>query len=317
MNSAFLQALHKLRWFLAPFLLGLLVSLDAWQRVHTKERVSRLRTRYIDLLRASLTGTLHPHVGTYRPSFDELVKVPFDALDREYGEDWPIVGQTMVGNKRLRSLQELVESVINEGIPGDMSEFGVWRGGSSIFMAALVSEAGESGTRKSWVCDSFAGLPKAESQSGGLGQGIDDDRYSTLEYLRVPQSEVEANFQRYGLWNPDTIIMWPGFFRDSMPPLRRRLLAENRKIAVLRADGDMYASTLDVLYNLYELVSIGGYVIIDDYGIPECKNATDTFRSLHGIDEELVVQDRWGVFWRKRKAIRVELENFRKHKPSR
>ncbi len=37
------------------------------------------------------------------------------------------------------------------------------------------------------------------------------------------------------------------------------------KLAVLRLDGDIYGSTADVLYHMYGHVSVGGYVIIDDW----------------------------------------------------
>ena len=35
---------------------------------------------------------------------------------------------------------------------------------------------------------------------------------------------------------------------------------------MLRLDGDMYESTMDALTALYDKVSAGGFVIIDDYG---------------------------------------------------
>ena len=41
------------------------------------------------------------------------------------------------------------------------------------------------------------------------------------------------------------------------------------QLAVMRLDGDMYVSTVDVLYNLYDKLSIGGYMIMDDwFGFP-------------------------------------------------
>ena len=64
-----------------------------------------------------------------------------------------------------------------------------------------------------------------------------------------------------------------------------------RPLAVLRMDGDMYESLTDTLYNLYEFVPVGGYVICDDchirgtgkMGIGESAKAVDDFRKLHGI----------------------------------
>jgi Macrocin-O-methyltransferase (TylF) len=44
---------------------------------------------------------------------------------RERGLDWPTRAHTMIGMKRLDNLQNCVESVIRDGIPGDLIETGV------------------------------------------------------------------------------------------------------------------------------------------------------------------------------------------------
>ena len=68
---------------------------------------------------------------------------------------------------------------------------------------------------------------------------------------------------------------------------------------ILRADGDLYSSTRDILDNLYERVSQGGYVIIDDYELDPCRRAVDTFRSERSIVAPLIRIDSNGVLWRK------------------
>ena len=72
------------------------------------------------------------------------------------------------------------------------------------------------------------------------------------------------------------------------------------RLAVLRLDGDMYESTIDALCNLYDKVSLGGFIIIDDYGcVAGCRLAVDDFRRDRGISEPIVDIDGWGVYWRK------------------
>ena len=86
-----------------------------------------------------------------------------------------------------------------------------------------------------------------------------------------------------------------GWFKDTLPG------APIRQLAVLRADGDMYASTMDTLGNLYGKLSIGGYVIIDDYGsFPACKQAVEDFRAQHSIREAIRDIDGSGVFWQRK-----------------
>ena len=56
----------------------------------------------------------------------------------------------------------------------------------------------------------------------------------------------------------------PGWFSDTLPG------APIDKLAVLRLDGDLYDSTTDALTNLYPKLSVGGFLIVDDYIIPSC-----------------------------------------------
>jgi O-methyltransferase len=69
---------------------------------------------------------------------------------------------------------------------------------------------------------------------------------------------------------------------------------------VLRADGDMYGSTMDILRSMEPRVAPGGFVIIDDYGaIEQCRQAVADYRADAGIDAEIHEVDWTGVYWRK------------------
>jgi len=57
------------------------------------------------------------------------------------------------------------------------------------------------------------------------------------------------------------VIFGKGFFNDTMPPLRNVI----DKLSIIRFDGDMYESAVDVLYNLYDKLEVGGYFIVDDW----------------------------------------------------
>ncbi len=71
---------------------------------------------------------------------------------------------------------------------------------------------------------------------------------------------------------------------------------------MLRADGDMYGSTIDILNALYPKLSVGGFAIIDDYGaVPACKAAVEDYRAEHGITEPIEPIDWTGVFWRRQR----------------
>jgi O-methyltransferase len=55
-------------------------------------------------------------------------KLPFDQRKRDLGLDWPPDAETMIGMQRLTGLQQCVETVLTDDIPGDLVECGVWRG---------------------------------------------------------------------------------------------------------------------------------------------------------------------------------------------
>jgi O-methyltransferase len=217
--------------------------------------------------------------------------VPFDPVARADGREWPPEADTMIGLKRLENLQYCVTEVIRKNVPGDFIETGVWRGGASIFMRALLKVYGDQ-TRLVWVADSFEGLPKPD----GRYQQDEGDRHWKLSHtLAVSVEQVQANFARYGLLD-NQVRFLVGWFKDTLPT------APINQLAVLRLDGDMYSSTMDALQSLYHRLSLGGYVIIDDYGaVPNCKQAVDDFRADHKITEQLHQIDWTGVFWEKRR----------------
>jgi hypothetical protein len=69
---------------------------------------------------------------------------------------------------------------------------------------------------------------------------------------------------------------------------------------LIRLDGDMYESTYIALECLYPKLSIGGYVIIDDFGaIEQCRKATTDYRTRMGIEEPLRQADWTAVWWQK------------------
>jgi O-methyltransferase len=217
-------------------------------------------------------------------------RLKFDPELRLEGRDWPADAETMIGLRRLNNIQYCVEDVLRSRVPGDLIETGVWRGGATIFMRALLKAYGDT-DRRVWVADSFHGLPEPDAANYP-----EDSQFNLSKYpeLSVSLEQVKANFARYGLLD-DQVRFLVGWFRDTLPS------APIERLAVLRLDGDLYESTMDALRVLYPKLSSGGYVIVDDYGaVPPCKSAVDAYRNEHAISEPLEQVDWSGVFWRKR-----------------
>lgn len=105
---------------------------------------------YLDLLKRILPNTIYQDPAQpahwYRGT-------SYDATRRELGKDWPSLAHTMVGCKRLDNVQQCVESVLKEKIPGDLIETGVWRGGVGILMRGIL-KAHHDTQRIVWLADS-------------------------------------------------------------------------------------------------------------------------------------------------------------------
>ena len=212
----------------------------------------------------------------------------FDAARREEGRDWPADAETMIGMRRMANVRACVESVIRDGVPGDLIETGAWRGGATIYMRAILAAYAETG-RTVWVADSFQGLPQFDGRFGADA----GDQHHTYDELAVSVEQVKDNFRRYDLLD-EQVQFLVGWFSDTLPD------APIEQLAVLRLDGDMYSSTMDALEALYDKVSPGGYVIVDDYGaVPACAKAIHDFRDARDIDDPIETIDWAGVFWRK------------------
>ena len=258
-------------------------------------------SRYLDLLARCLTRELFideevrdvdlrawPDVlSVAREQRWRVVRRGGDPEARAVGRDWPPHAETMVGTARLANVRECTLRALADGVPGDLVETGVWRGGTSIFLRGILAAAGDT-ERRVWVCDSFEGLPEATHE---LDVPM---RFHTYRELAVGLEAVQAAFARYGLLD-DQVRFVQGWFKDTLPAVA----AEVGSIAVLRLDGDLYESTMDALTNLAPLVSPGGFVLVDDYGgIEACAAAVDEYRSANGITAPINRVDWTGVWWR-------------------
>jgi hypothetical protein len=127
----------------------------------------------------------------------------------------------------------------------------------------------------------------------------EDRRYRVnLEEAREPwlafsEARVRDHFSRYDLLDSQVKFV-AGWVADSLPR------APIGALAMLRIDVDLYSSTQQCLDLLYDKLSPGGFVIVDDYAWLECcRDAVEDFRVRRGIEDPIEWVDRSGVYWRK------------------
>ena len=215
--------------------------------------------------------------------------------DVEVGTYWPKRAHTMIGRKRLENIRLCLERCLQEKIEGDVIETGVWRGGATIFMKGIL-KVNDVGDRKVFVADSFEGLPRPDPEKYPVDK---EDTHYQHSFLSVSEESVRDNFKAYDLLD-ENVVFIKGFFETSLKNV------PIKKLALLRLDGDMYSSTIQVLEELYDKVSIGGFIIIDDYAFrgvvqPGAKQAVTDFRRRKNITDEIHPIDDFSVYWRKTK----------------
>ena len=210
----------------------------------------------------------------------------FDQSQRLLGLDWPHEAETMIGVKRLEQFHHALHTCDNEKVRGDILEAGVWRGGAVIFAAAYLSSENPF-SRRVIAADSFDGLPPPDPR-----YPVDiGDLHSTVDFLRVSEAEVRANFRKFGI-STDLVDFLPGWFEDTLPGLK------NRDLAILRMDGDMYSSSTHILSALFDRVSPGGFIIVDDYALKGARAAVHDFLSTRGLSPKIVDIDGSGAYFR-------------------
>jgi O-methyltransferase len=243
--------------------------------------VNSIRAAYLDLLKRSITNY---HQLGEEASFEKFRIVSH--YDVQHGQ-WKIGRRarplTLLTKSQLDLVEKAVLMVEEQGVHGDFIEAGVWRGGVIILMRALL-DAYEIKDRKVFAADSFAGIPKNVRVR-------DDPVDQWSDRWVAPLGEVRQNIARFGLLD-DRIRFVPGFFSVSLKSLA------GERFALVRLDSDSYESVEISLEHLYPLVPKGGIVIIDDWHLVGCRQAVETYRSKHGIDDTIVTHD-GNAYWMK------------------
>jgi O-methyltransferase len=171
--------------------------------------------------------------------------------------------RTMTSAEKLFAFISSVRYVTRYKVPGDIVECGVWRGGS-MQAAARTLITLDDYTRHLYLFDTFEGMPPptdADLRRDGkpaaeLLQEQDRDSHvwaiATLEDVQEGFAEVEY---------PSELVHYvKGMVEETVPA------QAPEQISILRLDTDWYESTAHELKYLYDRLSPGGVLLLDDYG---------------------------------------------------
>ena len=199
---------------------------------------------YLELLKAVLTNTLDSN----EPVIDDG-PLFIHRFTQHYIKSNAL---TMVPLARMNNLQQCAVDVIARKIAGDFIEAGVWRGGLTIFMRAVLEAYGES-ERCVWVADSFEGLPvpDAEKYPREAAAHAGPVMTKSFDHFSCSLDQVKENFRKFHLLD-DRVHFIKGWFKDTLA------VAPIQRLALIRLDGDYFDSTMAGLVNLYPKLSPGG-----------------------------------------------------------
>ena len=217
----------------------------------------------------------------------------------------------MVGTRRARNLVALLSQIVADGVPGGFIECGCWRGGLGVVAAAafvsLKTPYLPAGDRIVYLADTFQGIPVPDPDL----YPVDDAHVGATSIAHVNDNSLEASRQllaRFGFEHG--VVFLPGLFINTLP--REKF---SGGLAVVRIDGDLYESTIQALHYTYLHLSVGGFVIVDDFtDWVGCREATLDFRTVHGIEEAIALvhhepdEQVRGVFWRKTRAVDYDVQ---------
>jgi O-methyltransferase len=190
-----------------------------------------------------------------------------DMIEAEFWDILPKVwGFTALETPRLYSLYSALAYVFRRDIPGDFVECGVFMGGCVMMMAEMCKRRDLAGTRRVFALDTFNGFPRVDDV-------LDVDVRTGEKMSNKPFKEFfersATNMRSVGF---DRLNIVRGDVLETIPTL------DLTQIAILRLDTDTYDTTRFELEQLYDRVSGGGVVIIDDYAYtPGCRKAVDEF----------------------------------------
>ena len=171
-----------------------------------------------------------------------------------------------IDERELEIILKHLSIAISNKVPGDVVEFGCYVGTASVPMMKVL----QSTNRKLYLNDSFEGLPEktAKDQSPSGVQFVAGELYAQ-------KKQLVKNFKQAGLPLPIITKGWfSGLTPDQVPT----------QIAFAFLDGDYYESILDPLKLIWDRLSSGAIIIVDDYSneaLPGAQAAVDEWLSTH------------------------------------
>ncbi len=197
---------------------------------------------------------------------------------------------TEMGRVRLDALEAALDTIRLEGTAGALVETGTGRGGAGVFMRGYLQAYGML-LRQVFVADPFRAAVEGATTTTPVHEGVPAGGGGFPE-LASDVTSVRDAFSRFDLLDEHVRFLQGPYDASLRDP-------EIGVVALLRIGdtvGDQAGVILDVLY---DSITTGGVVVVDQYADPACRAAVDAFRSRRGLTEPCERIDDSAIMWRK------------------
>jgi predicted O-methyltransferase YrrM len=171
-------------------------------------------------------------------------------------------GCNLLGDGRLLNLYLIIKFGLPL-VPGDLIEFGTYRGGSALFVASLLKSMKQD--RVLYACDTFSGMPETN---------LDIDMHHAGDFADTSYEVIMKRVRSLGL--EQHLVLVKGRFEDTLPALR-----QGKKFSLVHVDCDIYDSIIFVLRNVQEYLALGAYVVFDDPLYSSCLGAMEAVEEFY------------------------------------
>ena len=168
----------------------------------------------------------------------------------EIVDQWPLY----VGTGNLARTLAIIELFsLTMDVPGDIAEFGVWKGSTSSLLAKVLAIKDPHSPKRIHLFDSFEGLT-AFSDEDKAAQERKGDYLGSQEVLLSAAAVNEID---------DYFVVHKGLIEDTLPHYLNT--ATQTRFSFVYCDTDLYSSTHIILRQMWTRLTPGGLMVFDEW----------------------------------------------------
>jgi Macrocin-O-methyltransferase (TylF) len=183
---------------------------------------------------------------------------------------------TFLEGPALKMHRDIIHDIESTQVPGMLLECGVAKGGSSVLLSVVKHP-----DRCLHMFDTYQGIPPPTAADGAdvhqRYKDIQDGKAGAnyYGYMKDLQGFVQGHLHKGG--NSASVSLHKGLFNDTVWPIG--------PVAFAHLDGDWYESTYGMLERVQPVLSVGGYVLLDD--VEAWSGAREAFGDFFDVDVDL------------------------------